>query len=81
MPIKSITLKSGKDKFTYLESSGGAGPACLRLLTTLKGIQLGKIPDQFGWCEKVEKPDGPIEGDPVVDDARNAADGSVDSLP
>jgi hypothetical protein len=32
------------------------GPAFTRLLSTLRGIQLGKLPDSFGWCDVVEEP-------------------------
>ncbi|KAF1815688.1 branched-chain amino acid aminotransferase II [Eremomyces bilateralis CBS 781.70] len=58
VPIRSITMKSKGDKFEYLPKDAGPGPACIRLLTTLKGIQLGKVDDTFSWCEKVEAPEG-----------------------
>ena len=58
VPIKSITMKSRNDKFSYGNGSGEPGPACLKLLKTLKGIQQGKIKDEFGWCDKVEEPKG-----------------------
>lgn len=34
-----------------------AGPLCLKLLTTLKAIQLGKVPDEFGWRTEITKAD------------------------
>lgn len=55
VPIKSITMRSRNDKFTYLDEE--PGPLCMKLLTTLQGIQRGKIEDTFGWCSKVEAPD------------------------
>lgn len=57
VPIKSITMRSRKDKFIYREGSDEAGPAAVKLLSTLKGIQLGKIQDSFGWLECVKEPD------------------------
>lgn len=55
VPIKSITMRSRGDKFTFLDEE--PGPACMKLLTTLQGIQRGKMEDKFGWCSKVEAPD------------------------
>ncbi len=56
VPIKSITMKSKNDKFLYQDGSDEPGPACVKLLTTLKGIQQGKIKDTFGWLEQVVGP-------------------------
>jgi branched-chain amino acid aminotransferase len=48
VPIKSIT--KGSDKFEYpVTENGEPGPVCTKLLTTLKGIQQGRIKDTFGW--------------------------------
>ncbi|KAL9122882.1 MAG: hypothetical protein Q9187_000571 [Circinaria calcarea] len=58
VPIKSITTKSRNDKFLYQDGSGEPGPACVKLLTMLKGIQQGKIEDTFGWLEYVEEAKG-----------------------
>jgi len=58
VPIKSITMKSKNDKFLYQDGSDEPGPACVKLLTTLKGIQQGKIKDTFGWLEQVVGPQG-----------------------
>ncbi|KAF2740524.1 branched-chain amino acid aminotransferase II [Polyplosphaeria fusca] len=57
VPIKSITLESKGEKITYKEASEEPGPCCVKLLTTLKGIQQGKIEDKFGWLYKVKKPE------------------------
>jgi branched-chain amino acid aminotransferase len=57
VPIKSITLPSKNDKFTYAEAQQEPGPACKKLLSTLKGIQQGKIEDKQSWLFKVEKPE------------------------
>lgn len=54
VPIKSITMKSCNDTFTYLDSDE-PGPACLKLLDQLKGIQTGRYEDKFGWNVKVEE--------------------------
>ncbi|RMZ80748.1 hypothetical protein DV738_g2622, partial [Chaetothyriales sp. CBS 135597] len=57
VPIKSITLKSKNDKFEFtVGKDNGPGPVTEKLLTTLKGIQLGSVPDQFGWNHIVTAP-------------------------
>ena len=56
VPIKSITMRSRFDKFLYQEGSDEPGPACVKLLSILKGIQQGKIKDAFGWLDVVEEP-------------------------
>ncbi|KAF2456747.1 aminotransferase [Lineolata rhizophorae] len=58
VPIKSITMRSKGDKFDYQEGSDEPGPVCVKLLTTLKGIQQGKLADTFGWLERVHEPKG-----------------------
>jgi branched-chain amino acid aminotransferase len=54
VPIKSITVESKGQKFTY--GTDEPGEVCIKLLSTLKGIQQGKIEDKFGWRVEVEKP-------------------------
>ncbi|KAG9386422.1 Branched-chain-amino-acid aminotransferase [Pyrenophora tritici-repentis] len=49
-------MQSKGDKFTYKEAEQEPGPVCKKLLTTLKGIQQGKIEDQKKWLHKVERP-------------------------
>jgi branched-chain amino acid aminotransferase len=52
---------------------------CIKLLTTLKGIQMGKIKDNFGWNLTVE------EVDPqkyAAGEQTNGVNGSsIDKLP
>ena len=58
VPIRSITRRSDDVTSSYIPAdSEEPGPVCLKLLTTLKGIQLGKIKDTFGWNSKVEEVD------------------------
>ena len=58
VPISSITRLSDNKTSTFIsESTSEPGPICLKLLTTLKGIQQGKIKDTFGWNSLVEKVD------------------------
>jgi branched-chain amino acid aminotransferase len=45
-------MKSRNDTFTYLDSDE-PGPACLKLLDNLKGIQTGRYEDKFGWNVQV----------------------------
>ncbi len=54
-----LEVGAGQETITYMpESQEDAGPLCLRLLTQLKGIQLGKVKDEFGWCFPVSEEDG-----------------------
>lgn len=55
VPIKSISMRSRDDKFSFQNGSDEPGPACVKFLEQLQGIQRGKIQDQFGWCEKVQQ--------------------------
>ncbi|KAI9158080.1 putative Branched-chain-amino-acid aminotransferase 1 [Paramyrothecium foliicola] len=77
VPIRSITrrdtseLPSGEkvtadkdaETVTYLpESQEDAGPICLRLLSQLKSIQLGKLKDEFNWRQEVTAEDKKVDG-------------------
>lgn len=54
-----VSVSDDTEIVTYLpESQEDAGPICLKLLNQLKGIQLGKVEDKFGWCFKVSEKDG-----------------------
>lgn len=55
VPIKSITMRSKDDTFKYQGGGDEPGPACVKFLTQLKGIQQGKIKDTFGWLEPVQE--------------------------
>lgn len=77
LPIKSITRKSTSDKFIYQNGADQPGPCTLKLSETIKGIQKGKIADQFGWCVRVEettlaevKVDVPMNGEESVEDTK-----------
>ena len=81
VPVKSITMQTRGDKFDYpVNEALDPGPVCTKLLTTLKGIQMGKVKDQFGWNFVVTPPpkgfgeeDGEVNGD--------VKKGQVDQLP
>ena len=82
VPIKSITMKSRGDEFTYPVGKDDApGPVCLQLLTTLKGIQQGKVEDKFGWNFTVTAPSKDLgkETGKAVNGVVN--NGAVDELP
>ena len=49
-------MDSRGDKFTYSAAQKEVPPTCAKLLSTLKGIQQGKIEDKQGWLFEVEKP-------------------------
>ncbi|EJT71749.1 branched-chain-amino-acid aminotransferase 1 [Gaeumannomyces tritici R3-111a-1] len=54
-----LEVATGEETVTYIPASqDDAGPLCLRLLAQLKGIQLGKVKDEFGWCAAVSQEDG-----------------------
>ncbi|TQN72811.1 Transaminase htyB [Colletotrichum shisoi] len=53
------SAKAGEETVTFIpEGQEEAGDICLRLLSTLKGIQLGKHKDEFGWNVAVGAADG-----------------------
>lgn len=80
VPIKSITRNSSNETSTYIAAdSEEPGPVCIKLLTTLKGIQAGKIKDTFGWNSKVDQVD---LAKYVATQHTNGTNGtSVDALP
>ncbi|KAK5010356.1 hypothetical protein LTR16_002595, partial [Cryomyces antarcticus] len=79
VPIKSITMKSRNDTFKYQGGGDEPGPACVKFLTQLKGIQQGKIKDSFGWLEQVqEAKDYAVRGG---GESTNGVGSSVDTLP
>lgn len=53
VPIKSITMRSKNDTFKYNGGGDEPGPAVVKLLGQLKGLQQGKVKDEFGWVEQV----------------------------
>ena len=48
-------MRSKSDTFKYQGGGDEPGPAVVKLLTQLKGIQSGKVKDEFGWCEPVRE--------------------------
>lgn len=82
LPIKSITMRSKNEKILYRDGSDEYGPVCLKLLTTLQGIQLGKIKDTFGWLEYVSEPkDFPSKPATNGVETSNRLEDTVDILP
>lgn len=75
VPIKSITMESKGDKFLFRDGSDEPGPVWTKLITTLKGIQLGKIEDKQGWLYRVDKPEQ------WGSNKTNGAKETVDELP
>nr|POE48423.1 putative branched-chain-amino-acid aminotransferase toxf [Quercus suber] len=55
VPIKSITLRSKQEEFKYQGGGDEPGPAVVKLLAQLQGIQQGKVKDPFGWLENVRE--------------------------
>ena len=82
VPIKSITMRSKKDKFLYGNGSEEPGQCCVKLLTTLKGIQQGKIKDQFGWLDFVTEANGYVRPETSKGaEVMNGGHTNVDKLP
>jgi branched-chain amino acid aminotransferase len=78
VPIKSITMRSKGEEFSYPVGKDDApGPVCERLLKMVKGIQMGKERDAFGWCFGVTEADGKFR------EGVNGVNGSgkIDQLP
>ena len=80
--IQSITMRSKNDKFLYGNQSNKYGPACIKLLNILKGIQQGTIKDTFKWLDYVEEPKD-FPSPPTVNGTHflNGGEDSVDKLP
>ncbi|GAB7359317.1 hypothetical protein MBLNU230_g5968t1 [Neophaeotheca triangularis] len=55
VPIKKIVMRSKNDEFLYQDGGDEPGPACVKFLDQLKGIQQGKVKDTFGWTEGVRE--------------------------
>lgn len=77
-----LEVSVGQEKITYLpESQTEAGPLCQKLLAKLKGIQLGKIKDEFNWCFPVSEEDGSKVAPRTAGNGAAGPNGqSVDSL-
>jgi len=45
-PIGSVSYQGDKKEWTYAE---GAGPCTTKIYNTLTGMQVGKVPDPYGW--------------------------------
>lgn len=58
-----VSKEGDSETVTFLPASQEeAGEVCLKLLTQLKAIQLGKVDDEFGWRVEISKGDGEIKG-------------------
>lgn len=80
MPIKSITDISHNKTQIYIKGDD-AGPVCVKLLQTLKGVQLGKISDQWGWCDRVAKPENFVRRNHTQNGLNGVHEKGVDELP
>lgn len=53
-----LSTEGQLEKVAYIPpSQEDAGPICIKLLTQLKGIQLGKVKDELNWCAPVTEAD------------------------
>ncbi|KAL2021376.1 hypothetical protein VTK56DRAFT_7241 [Thermocarpiscus australiensis] len=54
-----VSFKDGEETITYIpEGNEEPGSLFVKLLSQLKGIQLGKLKDEFGWRFEVTEEDG-----------------------
>jgi branched-chain amino acid aminotransferase len=82
VPIKSITRNSRSDTLSYIaEDSEEPGEICIKLLTTLKGIQAGTIKDTFGWCAPVTELDITKFAEGQDTKGINGSSSNIDQLP
>jgi branched-chain amino acid aminotransferase len=82
VPIRSITRNSRNETSSYIpEDSEEPGPVCTKILTTLKGIQAGKIKDTFGWNSKVDFVDVKKYSTAAGESTNGVNGTSVDELP
>ncbi|KAL3417901.1 branched-chain amino acid aminotransferase [Phlyctema vagabunda] len=82
VPIKSITRNSAAQTSSYIaEDSEEPGPICLKLISTLQGIQRGKLEDTFGWTVKVNKVDEAKYAEKTGEVTAGTNGSSVDKLP
>jgi hypothetical protein len=66
VPIKSITLRSANETFKYQGGGDEPGPAVIKLLKQLQGIQRGLVEDPFGWVQTVKEfKEGEYESDKI----------------
>lgn len=57
-PRLSLDSAKNEETVTYIaDTQEDAGPLCLKLLSQLKGIQMGKVEDKFDWCYKISEDD------------------------
>jgi branched-chain amino acid aminotransferase len=71
-PRVSKEESDGGETVTFLPASQEeAGRVCLKLLTQLKGIQLGKVADEFGWRVEIAEGDREVEGARDVPNEQN----------
>lgn len=53
-----VSAKGGEETVTYIpEGNEEPGAFCIKLLSALKDIQLGKVEDKFGWRFAVTEAD------------------------
>lgn len=75
----NVTSDADAETVTFIPAAQeDAGPIALKLLGQLKGIQLGKVTDEFGWNLKVGEADRKVAG--VQQDGKDGDVQSVDQM-
>ncbi|CAG9987848.1 unnamed protein product [Clonostachys byssicola] len=73
-----VSVGKGEEVVTFLpQEQEDAGPICLKLITQLKAIQLGKVEDAFGWRVEVGTNDLELAG---PERERNGKTPTVDQM-
>ncbi|CAH0021082.1 unnamed protein product, partial [Clonostachys rhizophaga] len=73
-----VSVGKGEEVVTFLpQEQEDAGPICLKLITQLKAIQLGKVEDAFGWRVEVGTNDLELAG---TERERNGKTPTVDQM-
>ncbi|TQW00903.1 branched-chain-amino-acid aminotransferase 5 [Cordyceps javanica] len=77
----NVTTDDESETVTYIPADqADAGPLCLRLLDHLKGIQLGKVEDKFGWRCAVTAEDLKVDGAPAAQTSGQETPQTVDQM-
>lgn len=76
-----LSSTGSEETVTYIpDSQDDAGPVCLKLLSQLKAIQLGKAKDEFGWCFSVSEEDRKKVSGAQVQNGNGMGGETVDQL-
>ncbi|KAF3762788.1 branched-chain amino acid aminotransferase II [Cryphonectria parasitica EP155] len=81
-PRLSIDTAKGEETITYIpDTQEDAGALCVKLLSQLKAIQMGKVEDKLGWCVTISDEDRrKAAGHEVVTNGENTGEVSIGQM-